>query len=314
MVSEIIAAELVENGIPCVKIENIPLFDVRKTFDCGQCFRFDPVQKSRHEVEFAGFALGRYISIAADGSDITVYNVTAKEFESVWKHYLALDEDYEEINRDILSRSDSPALSRAIEHGSGIRILRQDGWEALCSFIISQNNNIPRIKGLVNALCAACADRSDSDRHTHQLMKAHTATAHKNLPGALSPFPTPAQVRALGIDGLTRLKTGFRAKYLYDAARLVDDGYIDFESLYHAESTADCVDQLCFIKGVGPKVANCALLFGFGRLDAFPVDVWIKRVIAKYFDGELSPAALGPFAGVAQQYLFYYERYLAGDN
>ncbi len=121
-------------------------------------------------------------------------------------------------------------------------------------------------------------------------------------------FPTPAALAAAGVEAIAGLRTGFRARYIYDAARRVSDGTLDLSAVASVDSTAEAADMLMTVSGVGPKVAACTLLFGFARLDAFPVDVWIKRVIAKYFPGDFNAAALGPYAGVAQQYLFYYER------
>jgi N-glycosylase/DNA lyase len=120
-------------------------------------------------------------------------------------------------------------------------------------------------------------------------------------------------VLSIGISGLAELKTGFRAKYIYDAAEKMSRGEIDFEFLADAP-TDECVKHLCTVKGIGPKVASCALLFGFAKLDAFPIDVWIKKVMAKYFDKDFDPTDLGSYAGIAQQYLFYYERYLQSKN
>ncbi len=295
-------------ALSCVKIEKVLLFDVGKVFDCGQCFRFDPVTDSAHEVEFAGCALGKYISVAQDRDAIYIYNATIDEYESVWRTYLGLDRDYGEINADILSLSENPALTSAVEQASGIRILRQEPWEAICSFIISQNNNIPRIKKLVAALCRACGDEIDVSA-----MDGHIADAHKTAEGHFYSFPSPDRVLELGISGLAELKTGFRAKYIFDAAEKMVKGAIDLGFLENSD-TEECVKHLCAVKGIGPKVASCALLFGFGKLDAFPIDVWIKKVMAKYFDKDFDPASLGEYAGIAQQYFFYYERYLQSEN
>lgn len=292
------------DGLSVVRIDGVEHFDVKKVFDCGQCFRFDPVSESRHEAEFAGCALGRYISVAQDGDTLYIYNATPGDYESIWKSYLALDRDYSEINSDILSLSSNPALADALERSNGIRILKQDEWEAICSFIISQNNNIPRIKKLVAALSAECGDEIDVSQ-----MLGHIADAHKEQKGYFYSFPTPERVLSLGVAGLAALKVGFRAKYIYDAAEKMTGGKIDLEFLKNAD-THECIEHLCAVKGIGPKVASCALLFGFSKLDAFPIDVWIKKVMAKYFDKDFDPASLGSYAGIAQQYLFYYERYL----
>lgn len=300
------AVEKTQNGLRCVRLDNINNFSVERIFDCGQCFRFDRVENSGHEAEFSGVAFGKLISVAQDGDTVYIYNSTAEEFDSVWRSFLALDEDYDAIARDIASRSDNPALSRAIEYGRGIRILRQDPWETICSFIISQNNNIPRIKKIISSLSERCGERIDVPPE----MLPHLSSL--TVPYS---FPTPQALAALGVDGLSELKVGFRAKYIYDAATRAERGDIDYELLFNAEHTADALEHLCGIKGVGPKVASCALLFGFSRYDAFPIDVWIKKVIEKYFcdsskkPSDFSPDSLGKYAGIAQQYLFYYERW-----
>ena len=288
-----------------VKIENVALFDVDKVFDCGQCFRFDRVEATSHEKEFSGAAMGKYISVAQDGDTVYIYNATLEDYESIWRTYLSLDRDYSEINKNIASLSQNPALIDATDRSSGIRILKQDEWEAICSFIISQNNNIPRIKKLVAALSMACGDKLDVSS-----MEGHISEAHLENEGNLYSFPSPEKVMALGIDGLAALKTGFRAKYIFDAAERLCSGKLDIGGIKGCDSTAAAIEQLCTVKGIGLKVASCALLFGFARLDAFPIDVWIKKVMAKYFDPDFEPSELGDYAGIAQQYLFYYERYL----
>ncbi len=296
-------------SLPYVLVEGVDRFDVSKVFDCGQAFRFDRVISSPHESEFAGCAHGKYISVAQDGDKIYIYNSTANDYANIWQRYLSLDRDYAEIDADILSLSQNPTLAEAVSTSSGIRILKQDSWEAICSFIISQNNNIPRIKKIIATLAQKCGERVDISN-----MNGHIAEAHLENEGNFYSFPTPERVRELGVDGLFALKTGFRAKYIYDATEKMINGEIDLSFLENSPKTADCVSHLCSVKGIGPKVASCALLFGFARLDAFPVDVWIKKVVEKYFDPGFSPTDLGRFAGVAQQYLFYYERYLVNEK
>lgn len=297
--------EIKDGLLSSVVVNRPPLFDVTKIFDCGQCFRFEPVESTRHQAEFAGVSHGKYVSVAQDKDKIYIYNVTAEEFESTWRDFLGLDFDYEEINKDILALSSNSALSEALDISAGIRILRQDGWEAICSFIISQNNNIPRIKKLVAALCRECGDKVDVSA-----MGDHIAEAHLENEGNFYSFPSPHRVLELGIEGLAAIKTGFRAKYIYCAAEMMKNGEIDIEMLKNSNDTEECVKHLCRVKGIGPKVASCALLFGFSRLDCFPIDVWIKKVMAKYFDSDFTPTSLGRYAGIAQQYLFYYERYV----
>lgn len=292
-----------EAGVPFVKTEKAEHFSVRSIFECGQAFRFDPVENTAHECEYGGVALGKYISVAQDGDTVTFYGTDGEEFDRIWSRYFGFDFDYAAADADILSRSDVPALAAALRVGRGIRILRQDRWEALCSFIISQNNNIPRIKGLVEKVSRAMGDAIVCDGSDGRPdMRSHGAEAVEYA------FPSPEAVEAAGVDLLRELKTGFRAGYIYDAASRVARGVLDQDAVAAAKTTADASAMLCTVKGVGSKVAACTLLFGYGRMDAFPVDVWIKKVIAKYFPGDFSPDILGDYAGLAQQYMFFYER------
>ncbi|MGI6167042.1 MAG: DNA-3-methyladenine glycosylase family protein [Eubacteriales bacterium] len=289
------------NRVEYIKISRVSDFDIKKTFDCGQCFRFEPVGGTPHEVEFAGVAHGKLISLASDRDTLYIYNTNPDEFLRLWRRYLGLDKDYKAICRDILSRSDNPALARAVSAGRGIRILRQDPWETLCSFIISQNNNIARIKRIISSLSKRLGERVDC-----RGMEEHGGNTEQYA------FPTPQAIAAAGTEVLRELKVGFRAEYLADAAARVLGGGLDFNDIESTKDTATCAARLKAVKGVGDKVAACILLFAFGRYDAFPVDVWIGRVIEKYFGG-CRDACLGPYAGVAQQYLYYYERYLKGE-
>lgn len=298
-------SNIVKNKVdlPCVRINNVKNFDINKIFDCGQCFRFDRVENTSHEKEFSGIAFGRFVSFAQDGDTVYIYNSTEDDFNKIWKHYLALDVDYDEIRKDILSRSDNLDLYKAIEYGEGIRILNQEPWETVCSFIISQNNNIPRIKKIIESISQKCGSLVELPCGYEE---------HLSGKSSLCSFPSPKAILELGIDGLFELKTGFRAKYIYDAAQKSENGKIDYEKIFKAD-TKEAIDILCNVKGIGPKVASCALLFAFEKYDAFPIDVWIKKVILKYFSQEnekFDPQTLGEYAGIAQQYLFYYERYL----
>ncbi len=291
-----------DRGTPYVKLNELECFDVAAVFDCGQAFRFLPVENSAHDCEYGGAAFGRYITVAQDGSTVTVYGAEEEDFYNIWVPYLGLDFDIEGARRDILARSDNPALAEAVEYGKGIRILRQEKWETLCSFIISQNNNIPRIRGLIGTLSKNLGTKIES---TDELAERS---------GDIYSFPTPEAVMNAGADALRGMKFGFRAPYIFDAASKVASGELDLEAVASAKTTAEAADMLMTVKGVGPKVAACTLLFGFDRTDAFPVDVWVKRVIEKYFPAPFNAASLGAYAGLAQQYLFYYERYLVSKQ
>lgn len=288
------------DGTPFVIVKGIEYFQVGQVFDCGQCFRFDPTEDGG----FEGIAGGQYIKLCQDNDNtLELIGITAEDYYGFWRHYLALDDDYAKIRAEISacaaaasgSRAErDPVMENAMSCGAGIRILHQEPWETLCSFIISQNNNIPRIKKIIAAMSEKYGEPIDvGGRRFHA-------------------FPTAEALVAAGVDGLAELRTGFRAKYIYDAAVKVSDGEIDPVRI-GASDFAEADETLRGIKGVGPKVSACALLFGFGKTEAFPIDVWIKRVLAKYYPDGLDIAKLGKYAGVAQQYLFYYERYFGGE-
>ena len=240
-------------------------FDLNQIFDCGQCFRFEKCDEK--ENLFEGIAYGKYISIAQTVSSITITGTDAAEFDRVWKHYFAIDESYIGIRDNITKHLPNDATIRsAMEKGKGIRILRQEPWETVCSFIISQNNNIPRIKKIISALSEAFGEKI---LYGNKIYYA---------------FPTAESLYEAGEEKIFALKTGFRAGYLYDAAKKVVTGELNLDrlSLY---DTDELIQSLMSVKGIGPKVAACTALFGFGKNDAFPIDVWMKKVISKYYPG-----------------------------
>ncbi len=267
-----------------IEINGLDRFSISKIFDCGQCFRFDSVGNG-----IEGIAYGKVLYFEQENSDsVKIYGITKSEFDERFCRYLALDEDYSAVDSDIITRlNDDDTIKKAIEYGSGIRILRQDGWEALCSFIISQNNNIPRIKKIIENMSREFGEKIDETHYA---------------------FPTAEALYRAGVDRIFELKTGFRAKYIYDAAEKVVTGKINLLAV-DKMTTDEALEYLMQIKGVGLKVASCALLFGFNKTDAFPVDVWVKRVLEKYYPDGLDLTNLGAYAGMIQQYLFYYERY-----
>lgn len=271
-------------------------FSVFSTFDCGQCFRFDRVENSVYKTEYSGVARGRKIGFA-ENTPGEFYIIGASENDfPMWCRYLALDVDYDAMNEAIVSSvpagADRETMRRAVAASRGIRILRQDRWEALCSFIVSQNNNIPRIKKIISAMCEKYGD---------------------DIGGAYD-FPSAAALADAGEDAIFALRTGFRAKYIFSAASAVASDGSFLDSVASAKDYADAEKLLVSLKGVGPKVAACTLLFGFERYDAFPIDVWIKKVLSRRFSPSFDYHVLGSAAGVAQQYLFYFERYLGGED
>lgn len=264
-----------------IRPENFVLSDV---FDCGQCFRFN----KRPDGSFYGVAHGKYIEISSDNGNIAIKGVTKKDFSEIWEDYFDLSFDYAKC---ISAFSFDNTLKKATEYASGIRILHQDHWEALCSFIISQNNNIPRIKKIIESLCKQYGSPVYTDEY---------GTTHYS-------FPTPETLLSAGEKAIFDLKTGFRAKYIIDAASKVCDGTLNFSEIEKMD-TDTAMKTLCTVKGVGPKVASCVLLFSFRKYDCFPIDVWVKKILEKYYPDISGKEYFGEYAGIAQQYLFYYER------
>lgn len=271
-----------ENNL--VRLENSVNFLPDQVFDCGQCFRFDKNADGR----YYGVARGKYIEVEKCGEDILIHNCTRSDYEDIFRDFFDMDFDYSGIIPDF---PQDEVLKKAADFGKGIRILHQDNWEALCSFIISQNNNIPRIKGIIRNLC---------EKYGEPVFEDRDGRIHYS-------FPNAETVAAAGEQAMAELRTGFRAKYIYDAARKVADGVIDL-SLPYDMSYEDGARYLQQIKGVGLKVASCVLLFSYRKYDAFPVDVWVKRILEKYYDGKVGAEYFGKYAGLCQQYLFYYER------
>lgn len=268
-----------KNGILLTDTVN---FDPFISCECGQCFRFEKLSEDRYSL----VAENRLLSIRRESGGWFFEDIEEAEFRAKYFTYFDLERDYAAI---IASYGEDENISRAAISGSGIRIFRQDPWETLISFIISQNNNIPRIKKIIESLCRLLGEEKN---------------------GVYS-FPAPEKIARAGIEGLAPIKSGFRAKYIIDAANKVVSGEVSLERIARSDY-ADALAELKTIKGVGDKVANCVLLFGFGFYEAFPVDVWVKRVIGKYYGEAFDPKTLGRYAGIAQQYLFHYERNVIG--
>ncbi len=263
-----------------VIIENIDDFDLSETFNCGQCFRWNQAIGST----FTGVAYGRVLNVSKEENRLILSgNNIEKDFEHIWQNYFDLNTDYKNIKLQ-LAKLDSN-LAVACQYAPGIRILRQEPWETLCSFIISQNNNIPRIKGIIERFCELFGEEIES---------------------RFFAFPTCETVANLSLSDLAQIKCGFRDKYILDAARKVATGVVNFEVIKNSPLD-EARSELMKIKGVGPKVAECTLLYGFHRLEAFPVDVWMKRAMETFFPGKTS-SYFGEFAGIAQQYIFHYSR------
>lgn len=262
----------------CIKVYGIAPFSLPQTLDCGQAFRWRETENGIWQ----GIAFGKFLKLKIDSdSTLILFDTTKEDFQNIWCDYFDLNRNYSEIIEKI---SQNELLKTASQYGNGIRILNQEPWETLCSFIISQNNNITRIKGIIERLCENFGE---------------------NIDGGFS-FPTAEKIATLTLDDLAVLRSGFRAKYILDAAQKVSSGEIDLKTLKDLPYES-AQANLMKIKGVGPKVADCALLFSHKHIEAFPKDVWIKRAMEKLFDGNLPDIAL-PYAGIVQQYIFFYAR------
>ncbi len=303
------------DGRDAIAVYEAGSYDIRDTFECGQCFRYEKICDEGGYVEYMTVVGDSIIKVGQyKRGELIFYDVSDEEFESTVIPYFDLNTDYEKIRQDIISHTDSEWLIRAAEEARGIVILRQDPWEALFSFIISQNNNIPRIRKIIKKLSAEygvniCLQKQIKKCPLSLIDGAPCEEKCREC-GVCYTFPSADAV----VDEPEKLKAanpGFRYKYLCDAAERVSSGRTNLRMIAAARSYEHTKTCLTEILGVGEKVASCTALFGFGNLDAFPIDVWMKRAIDEYFDGHLDPASLGRYAGVAQQYIFHYIRNLS---
>jgi len=265
-------------------------FSLSQTLECGQCFRWKAYRDAKIKGidSFCGIVGDNYVVITQrDENTIIFHDTDLLSFKRLWCVYFDFERDYELLKK-IFARDDT--LSKAIEFCGGIRVLRQPRWETLCSYIVSQNNNIPRIKSLINKMCASYGKPIGSN-----------GTLEENYS-----FPEPKALAGLNASDLERLGFGYRAPYVIAAAEAVASGRLDLDSVSKMPIN-DARAQLRKLFGVGPKVAECSLLYGFGREEAFPVDTWIKTVMSEFYPTGL-PEFVKPYAGIAQIYLFHYIR------
>lgn len=253
--------------------------DIAKTFECGQCFRWTADESGI----YSGVASGRAAKLWTADGGVYIKMESAGELD-FWRDYFDLDADY-----PAAFNAESEYLEDCARYGAGIRILRQESWEALCSFILSQCNNITRIRGIVRTLCESFGDELMFDG------------------GRYYTFPAAERLAALDAGELDVLRCGYRAPYLISAAQAVVFGGLDLDALY-GSNPDEAMTALLKLPGVGAKVANCAMLYGLNIRSGFPVDVWMKRALNEHFPPDFDPGTLGEFSGLAQQYIFYYAR------
>ena len=278
-------------------IKNQESFELKDIFECGQCFRWN----ENEDGSYTGVINKGVLNVEKQGEKIIFTGLLDGDIEKIVRFYFDLDRNYEEIKAQ-LSNIDK-YLKTSVEYGKGIRILNQDLWETIISFIISANNNIPRIKGIMERI---------SEKYGAEIewngKKYYT-------------FPTPEQLSQATVEDLRALGTGFRDVRIYETTQKVLMGEIDLNEIAKKD-TLTARDELLTLSGVGPKVADCILLFStLKRFDVFPIDVWVRRVMNElYIKNEdenkvskkeimkIAEQKFGSIQGLAQQYLFYWKR------
>ncbi len=274
-----------------VIVEGVKDFNPTHTFMCGQCFRWN----AEDDGSYTGIAFSKAVNISCNDNKLIIKNITPDEFISQWKDYLDLDTDYSLIKKSLSSDMN---VKTAMDFGWGIKILNQEIFECLISFIISTQNTIPRIKKIVSGLSEMYGKKITFDNKEYYA------------------FPTLGELSDITENDLAPLKAGYRGAYIVDAVNKLKTGEVDVENLKN-KTYDEAKKELMKIKGVGPKVADCVLLFSCGKKEAFPVDVWVKRTMQTLYLGDnakereihkFADEHFGKYAGIAQQYLFYYAR------
>lgn len=279
-------------------IKNCNTFELKDIFECGQCFRFN----KQEDESYTGVVGNNVINVKKIDNEIHIKSVGQDNLEELVVNYFDLNRNYEQI-KDKLSKIDEN-MQKSISYGKGIRILNQDLWETIISFIISANNNIPRIKGIIDRM---------SERYGKKIIfegKEYYT------------FPTIDELSKASVEDLRALGLGFRDVRVYETTKMIKNKEVDLEQLKNEKDFNKVRNTLLTLSGVGPKVADCILLFStLKRWEAFPIDVWVRRVMNELYiknpdetkvkKEEIEKIAyekFGNLAGIAQQYLFYWKR------
>ena len=279
-------------------LKNAKSFELKDIFDCGQCFRWN----EEDDGSYTGIFKANVINVSKKGKDIYFRGICNGNIEQIIQEYFDLNRNYEEIKKKLSSIDDNMKIST--QYGDGIRILNQDLWETIISFIISANNNIPRIKGIIDKL-----SRNYGQKIEWKGKEYYT-------------FPTPNELKDVTVEEFRKLGLGFRDIRLFETTKMIIEKELDLEKLYQEPDTKKVRDELLRLSGVGPKVADCILLFSdLKRFDVFPIDVWVRRVMNDLYIKEadenkvskkkiekIAFEKFGDLSGIAQQYLFYWRR------
>ena len=280
------------------KISNIDSFELKDIFDCGQCFRWNEQQDG----SYTGVFGDNVLNVAKIGNEVIFKGICKTDIKETVEKYFDLNRDYQKIKSELEKIDEN--MKKSIEYGQGIRILNQDLWETIISFIISANNNIPRIKGIIERLSKKYGKEiewNDTKYYT---------------------FPTAKDLENVTVQEYRELGLGFRDIRLYETTQMILDKKVDLEEMKNNPNTMEVREQLLSLSGVGPKVADCILLFSdLKRFEVFPIDVWVRRVMNDlYIHNEdetkvnkkqiekIAQEKFGDLAGLAQQYLFYWRR------
>ncbi|WP_300409805.1 DNA glycosylase [Lagierella sp.] len=268
-------------------------FNPKHIFECGQAFRWE----KNDDGSYTNVAFNRVINVKQEEDNIILDNVSEEDFNNIWIDYFDLNRDYDLIKSSL---ANNETMIKALNFGYGIRILNQEAFETIISFIISANNQISRIKKSIDIICKEYGDEIGDYRG-----KTYYS------------FPTSKKLSSAKIDDLRQIcRVGFRDKRIVDTSRLIESKEFNIEesTVYNSKKL---FDELIKLPGIGPKVASCIMLFSYGKTETFPVDVWIKRVMETLYIGEettkknigvVADKIFGEYAGFAQQYLFYYGR------
>ena len=279
-------------------LKNANSFELKDIFECGQCFRWNEQQDG----SYIGVFGSNVINVKKENNEIIFKGICQNDIEKTIREYFDLNRNYEEIKQKLAQIDDN--MKTSIEYGKGIRILNQELWETIISFIISANNNIPRIKGIIERLSKKYGNEIEYNGN-----KYYT-------------FPTPEQLKNVTVEEYRKLGLGFRDVRLYETTKMILEKQVDLDELRKNENTNQVREGLLKLSGVGPKVADCILLFSdLKRFDVFPIDVWVRRVmndlyikqedetkVSKKQIEKIAQEKFGELAGLAQQYLFYWRR------
>lgn len=278
-----------------VIVKKLEHFKPKHVFECGQCFRWD----LQEDGTYTGVAFAKVLNVKQEGNTLIFNNTNIEDFNNIWMNYFDLKTNYGEIKEYLNEKDD--IIREAISFGQGIRILKQDPWETLISFIISANNGIPRIKKSIELM----------SKNFGQYIGEYKGKDYYS-------FPSPEEIYNLSEEQLKECKVGYRSKYILNTAEKIVDENISLEEIKKLNSE-DCFKELQKFTGIGPKVANCILMFAMEKVEAVPVDVWVKRIMEYFYFHKETPnkkieeftrEKYGKYAGYAQQYLFYYAREL----